>query len=458
MSTTSATEKVPEIREDLLCLRTVKSILVNNPTVQALAEAEITEDHFLGATAKDQFKWLVSYRATHGSWPSEAAFESTFVQLPSAAAEPLTYLSEELNNRKKSIELTAVLKRAAEQLDLRKPDAAMLELSTILTSKTYQPKKKILSFKEGIPNRTAEYDAVKAAGGPKYLKTPWPTLDGKIQMSNGSFVVVLAPANTGKSWLACILANYWMQEGKKVLFITMEMAAARMMLRLDSLRYKVPFGKLRDSNLDPPEETSWKTQSAADFTALVGDILVYDKLLVRTVFDVFSLVQRHSPDAVVIDGGYRFEPENKKSAGWEASSKIVGDIQLYAELSGVPWVVTTQYQLEDKKAVKPGEHPLQVAGVKYAKEWIINPDTVIGMWASEFDRAMKKMLLVVMKCRDHDGIASDSQIPINWNLEDMNFTELMHSFPATPSTGKPPPVFDPNLSDLGIDAPDFGDL
>lgn len=450
------TDKSTEVREDLLCLRTIKSVITNNETVQALAELEVTEEQFLGALAKDQFKWLLSYQAAHGMWPAEAAFEATFTALPDTA-EPLTYLAQELGNRRKSLDLATGLKKAAEYLDLRKPDDAVAAISSVLTSKLYRPKTKILSFKEGIPKRTAEYDAVKAAGGPQYLKTPWPSLDNKIQMSKGSFIVAVAPANTGKSWFACLLSNYWMEAGSTVLFVTMEMAAARMMLRLDSLRYKVAFGKLRDAALDPADETAWKTNSATDHTSLTGDVIVYDKLLVRTVFDVFRLVQQHKPAAVVVDGGYRFEPENKKSSGWEASAKIVGDLQLYAELSEIPWVVTTQYQLDDKKTVKPGEHPLQVSGVKYAKEWIINPDSVVGLYASDFDRAMKKMLLVVMKSRDHDGIDSDGEIAINWDLEKMEFGELQHSF-KTPATKKAEPLFDPNLSGLGIDVPDFGEL
>lgn len=446
------------VREDLLCLRTVKSIIFNNETVQALADNSITEDSFLGTSAKDQFKWLIAYQAAHGSWPTEAAFESTFVELP-ATAEPLAYLAQELISRKKSLGLTDVLKKAAEFLDQRKPDDAIQVLSTALVSKVYQSKPKILSFKEGIPVRTAEYDNIKAAGGPQYLPTPWPSLDSKIQLSKGSFVVAVAPANTGKSWFACILSNHWMQNGHFVLFVTMEMSAPRMMLRLDALRYVVPFGKLRDAALDAADETTWKTKSAADAVSLTGDVIVYDKLTVRTVFDVFRLVQQHKPAAVVIDGGYRFEPENKKSAGWEANAKIVGDLQLYAELSGIPWVVTSQYQLDDKKNLKPGEHPLQASGVKYAKEWIINPDAVVGLYASDFDRTLKKMLLVVLKSRDHDGISNDGEIPINWDLEKMDFTEIIHTF-AAPAAGptQSPPVFDPNLSGMGIEVPDFGDL
>lgn len=441
-----------ELKTDYLALRTFKSILGNAVSPQALADAALKDDLFIGTNALTQYHWILTYYGTHGTWPAEVAFEVAFEELP-AAIEPLAHLANELYVRKTSYQLSQGLKEAALHLDAKRPGDAMAAIGAVL-AKCNVKSKGVVSFKEQAIARTAHYAAVKAGGGPVTLPTPWPTLNKETQgLVDGSLSVVLAPANTGKSWMCCILANHVLALQHKILFITLEMSTSRMMTRLDSLRYKLPFGELRDVTLSPQLEASWSTAATADHTSLIGDVIVADKTEVRTVLDAYQLVGAHKPRVVIIDGGYRFEGSNKKVTGWESAKQIVSDLQYYAEISNIPWVVTSQYELSNAplKVEKSGEHPMKMAGVKYAKEWVINPDVVVGMYQNDFDRATSKMTLVMLKARDHSGESSVNTVPINWDLSKGEFSEIAAAFTPIPVENDPTAL----LAGDGLDGLDF---
>lgn len=413
------------LRSDFLALRCFKSIIADSVTPQALADADFKDELLIGVLAVEQFKWMSSYYASYGGWPTELAFGAKYEELPELS-EPFAYLASELHIRRSSFLLSKGLRDAAVQIEAKRPDEAIRTLGTVLTTCGAKAKG-VASFKKGVEDRIALYTMIKAGGGPITLPTLWPTLDKETQgLVDGSLNVVVAPANTGKSWMTCLLANHYLKLGHKVLLITLEMSSRRILTRLDSLKYRLPFGGLRDCTLPTTAEVAWAEEAKKDTTGLVGDIIVADKMTVRTVFDAFQLVQAHTPRVVLIDGGYRFEGANSKVSAWESSKQIVGDLQLYSETSNVPWVVTTQYELDAPggKGVKVGEHPMRMAGVKYAKEWVINPDVVVGMYQSEFDRASLKMLLVLLKSRDHSGESGLSSVAINWDLTNSIFTEL----------------------------------
>ena len=143
--------------------------------------------------------------------------------------------------------------------------------------------------------------------------------------------------NTGKTWMSCIIADHALSLGKKVLFVTMEMSGPRIMRRLDAIRYKLPFGDLRDGELELFTVDRWKAEAAAGGR---GDILVADKKMVQKVGDIVSLVNEHRPDFVVVDGGYRLEGKGRGS--WDKVVDVVNGLQIAAEITDIPWLVTSQ--------------------------------------------------------------------------------------------------------------------
>jgi replicative DNA helicase len=226
---------------------------------------------------------------------------------------------------------------------------------------------------------------------------------------------------THNSWACCILADDALRKGFKVLVITMEMSTQRIERRIDSLRYKIPFGDIRDAQIDLLREIRWKQNLIDDQTGR-GDILIADKRLIRYVSDVTALVLEHKPDLVVIDGGYRFASRGS-NGDWESAKQIVAELQTTAESTDVPWVVTTQQG--DVAAKSRMESQDRALKVKYAKEWVINPDVVIEMYADEDMRMIRQMEWKILKERDSKGESRSSDFRTHWDLDEMNFEELV---------------------------------
>ena len=333
----------------------------------------------------------------------------------------MEYVVETLRKRNLAYELTSSLKHVAAKVDSLDPDGALADLITYATTvgKVHKSSQ-ALSFKESGPTRVSDYSAVKTL--PQGIKTPWEQLNkATLGWVNGTLNVFMAKPNVGKTWMACLQANHAYKQGLKVLFVTMEMPAIRIARRLDALRYKLPFGALRNAELLPTDEATWKAAVDADVTS-AGDIIIADKQQVKTVSDIVVLCNYHEPQIVVIDGGYRLEGKGKSS--WESVVSVVNDLQLHAELTDVPWIVTTQYgdANDTGKVVRAkGAPKMHMWGARYGKEWVINPDVVIGMHQDPEDRAYKVLRMYLFKTRDVDEDSMFEEMIIHWKLNDMEF-------------------------------------
>jgi hypothetical protein len=231
-------------------------------------------------------------------------------------------------------------------------------------------------------------------------------------------------SNTGKSWLLCACANdAEVTHKKRVLFGTLEMSAGRIARRLDCLRYKIPFGEMRNGEIDSITESVWKEKlEKLGVEESSSDILIADKKLIKTVYDVMALVQQNKPDIVFIDGGYRFAAQ-RSGSDWEKQVETVRALQICAEESNIPWVVTTQFgdSNETGKEKKRGKK-VRAWNTRYGKEWFIDPDVLIGMYQDDDTRLIKQMEIHPLKVRDADE--AYEEFNINWDMNKMDFTQI----------------------------------
>lgn len=402
--------------------RLVRSLLEHR-TPEVLAEHGISAMD-LKDDAREAYSWVLGYYEAHGSYPTPKMLEeSTGIGLPEEP-DPLAYICDHVRRRSLSMSLGEILPKAAVALDDSDPDTAVRLLRERLGSLAAVGKKGLFSFRESGKARTAFYAEVKKTGGLLGMRTPWPTLDSHILgWVNGSLHVVAAMLKTGKTWFSCIIAEDALRRGLKVLFITLEMSGERIGRRVASVRYRIPWREMVRAEMDSLSEAAWAKAAEAD-TEGTGDIVIADKHRVRTVADALALAQSLSPDIVVVDGGYRFQPSGKTGGNWESTVDIVAALQHAAEATDVPWVVTTQ--MGDSKTSggeKKEGRKMRAWGVRYGKEWVINPDVVIGLSQTELERMDKVMEVHFMAERDPVGDLSKPFFRLNWNFETMDFTE-----------------------------------
>ena len=397
--------------------------LICEKDASALAEHRIDGADLLDESKK-AYLWVLDYVKTHGDWPSKKIVEENCgVDLPDAP-DPLDYICDQVRKRSLAKTLELDLRQAAEKLESRDPDEAMRLISEAAHThrKKLITKSSVVSFRESGTKRIETYEALKSFGGYEGVATPWPRLDSAIQgWVNGTFNVVTAMQNTGKTWFLGVCANHALSLGKKVGFVSLEMTTSRIARRVDAIKYKIPFRHLRDGDMNEKLESEWKEKVERDTEGL-GDILFADKQLIRTVDDATSFVLEHKPDIIFIDGGYRFQTAGRSN--WEQQVDIVRGLQLSAEATKIPWVVSTQQgdASESGRESKRGPH-MRAWGVRYGKEWVIDPDVVIGLYANEDLRLTKELEIHLLKMRDTAGDIVN-EMKIRWDTIAMNFDEL----------------------------------
>jgi hypothetical protein len=352
--------------------------------------------------------------------------ESTGVVIP-VEEKPADYVAELVRCRSLGKRLERTATAIARKIEDRDPDGALALMGD--ASLALRAKSSIatpVSFRESGESRIKKYDELKSAGGLMGIPTPWARLNANIGgWVDGTLNVFTALMNTGKTWAAIYCANHSFDIGKRVLFVTLEMDIGRIQRRLDAVRYKIPFGRLRSTDMDEASESEWKRKVIAD-TSGEGDIILADKKMVQSVADVTYLVYDYKPDIVYIDGGYRFQARGGGGAGeWANTVEIVNDLQIAAEITNIPWIVTTQQGDANETGTRKKREKKMIAwGVRYGKEWVINPDNVIGLYADDDLRLTKALEIHQLKTREATGDAMYGEFLISWDLTKMDFTEM----------------------------------
>jgi hypothetical protein len=412
-----------EVKTDPLGKRLVYALLnEKNPSILTLAG--VTENDIFG-DGREAYAWSLKFLSETGDWPTPRILEENLGMVLPEYEEKLEYIADLVRKRSLGNVLHRELRASAELLDRREPDAALKHLTSVALKHSGGRRGGAVSYRASGPDRIEAYKSIKEHGIPG-VPTPWDTLDLMIQgWCNGTLNVVMAMQNTGKSWFICITAEHCLRLKKKALVVTMEMPVSRIQRRIDSIRHKIPFKLLRDTSLDLISEDRWMDMLTEDVSG-DGDIILADKKLVKRVSDVTALVLEHRPDIVLIDGGYRFD--GKQPGQWESTVEIVGELQTSAEMTNIPWVVTTQMgdSNETGKTGKKGVpgSSMRAWNVRYGKEWVINPDVVIGMYQDNDLRLMKEMVLVLLKMRDSAGEGIFNDFRIKWDQGIMDFAEV----------------------------------
>lgn len=409
---------------DGLGVRLLLSV-VEAKSFTTLAEYQLNDDDLLD-NAYDGLVWVRTFLKSYGDWPTvRQTCENFGWEVPVEIDLP-KYVADLVRKRSLRNKLSQEMRASAQLLETNNPDEAYKRMRAgLLATRPQVAGGSLYSFAERRKQRYDDYLELKTLGGYRGIPTPWKGLDSQIQgWVNGTLNVLLAMTNVGKSWAACIIANNVMLQGKRVLFVTLENPVDKIERRLDSIHFQIPFIELRDGMITDNKEEFW--QKNLD-TTLPADIITIDKHAITSVADILAYVYETQPDFVVVDGAYRLKATTKSKNTWESMATVIRELQYSAEMSSIPWFVTSQLggssSDDPKKQPKPGT-PMALWAVRYAKEWAIDPDVVIGIQQRREQRVLGIMELHVMKVREGAGKATTDPIMLRWDTDNLIFEEI----------------------------------
>ena len=292
------------------------------------------------------------------------------------------------------------------------------------------------SFKSDYKARILDYKVRQLTSGLVGSPWPWPFLNEETGgLHRGWMHVMAAMTSVGKTWLLSVIAKHLRSIGHNPLVVTMEMNPSRVATRIDSVDYDLPHKALLRGSLSPEDELRWM-RALYEFgeSDSLADITIIGKETVNTVSEVELYWRDGGFSEVLIDGGYRLKSSSKrvnKSSEWGDQVEVIRDIQFAAERTDVPWFVTTQMGAAQEKGKSLDSLKGSRWNVRYAREWLIDPDVVLIGKQDEDLKLIHQMEIDIAKFRDGDGTPKKFRIHFDGDTRDYSEVKSAETVAAT---------------------------
>ena len=371
---------------------------------------KIDERYFKNDDTKKAFKFISDFWQKYGKLPKIKTFEEKIGVEVKKAKEPFGYYCDKLKEKNSYLLITKGMEKVNKILD-EDVGQAREELNKLTFILQKDESSRDVSFKESLGITKKEYLERKEREGITGYSYGYRWLDRHLSGLNPEdFLVIVARQKSGKTFLACVLANNLMNQGLNVMFSTLEMSESLIRRRLMAIRYKLPYGRFKEGNLTDFEEKKLRKVKEDDDKAgdikIVSDIYSTSSLLIK--------IKQCKPDVVFVDGFYLLE--TKSDSLWEKITEISRGLRKVAQITRVPLICTTQL---NRKALLKSSLP-ELHHISFADAIGQDATAVLAMFQNDKLKDSKHMVLRLIGGRETELTCR----AINWNLEKMDFSQL----------------------------------
>lgn len=213
------------------------------------------------------------------------------------------------------------------------------------------------------------------------ITTGWDEVDAILDgYTNGDLYVWVARPGRGKSWLLLKQCHAAWMAGYKPLYVSMEMGGVQNMRRIVGIQTGInpnfiKRGRVQTLFMPVLERGVQELFEARPLPMVTANFH-------RTVEQIESLVEEHTPDIVFIDAGYLLSPKKKRfgSGGRrESVSDVVEELKELATNINRPVVITVQFNRNAEHRRRAGAGGTPISHLSLAE---IGETDVIGQAAS----------------------------------------------------------------------------
>lgn len=370
------------------------------------------------------YKFLIDFFDKHGEFPDVATLCHNYPYLDKTANSvnyeyALDIFKDQILHRKVVSTINSV--RDTVKTD---PKTALSRLMIGLTDIEVSIDEDINSFSENSSKRLDEWrdraDIHNSDEGMMGIPTSLISINNTgVGWMGGDLIGLYARPMIGKTWMAIHSAATAIYNKKRTLFISAEQSVSSINMRLD-----VVLGKLLGYDFN---HSSLRNGSQIDESRYLDyleeikglELLVCDHISGRdsiTVESIASLVRKHNPEFVIIDGIYLIDIPNKAQASWEKNHELVHAVKNLAKARNIPIMVITQANREARNIYEPPK-PSHVA---FGDGLMRAADVVLSMCQLENDES--KRILEVQKYRE--GELAGKLLAMDWNVNNGTIKEL----------------------------------
>lgn len=387
----------------------IAKVVLEKKVLEAVDQG-VKEELFL--THRLEWKYVMDFFRTHGAAPPQEEVVRRFPELILSNFDaPLSYLLEELQDRRVHGILAHAMKEAAPLLNKKEPQKALeIFRRAILTAEIETRSSKDVNVCEDPMRRLNEYQQIAECGGITGLPSPWPCLDdATLGFQPEELWMVVARGGIGKTWCEVVGSRFHWVMGYTPLLFSKEMSIGQMIKRFDAAHARISHKRLRAGQLTSEEYARYE-QTLRSMKETSPFWISADDVGSGGISGIRAKVKRYKPKVVWIDGLYLIEDERGGNAGWERLKNVAGDLKSMARQEGIPVIVSHQFNKD------AGEEGGTADTLAYGdvQKWC---DGILGMYQNEELRLSKEMLFKLLKHREGDRLEFVSQ----WDLDNMQF-------------------------------------
>jgi replicative DNA helicase len=333
--------------------------------IQKALQAGIDEGSFEEQEDREVWKFIEGYYRRYREMPGLSVVEvECDVRFPNyLPEEPFDYWLEQLRLFNQHVFLTDGAERLIKYLNASQTRKAAELISDIETG--------LLKF-EALSNAHTLLDLAEEA-----IKLHKQIQHGEIesgiptgieyidQVTGGAQAgdewVIAGRPGSGKTFIACRIGMGARAYGKRVLFISMEMAGIQIARRNVSMEAHVTAKYLRLGRLSHfamrhlEDHVQRMRETEEDPTSF----MVVDGGLNLSVKDVLNYIRRYKPELVIVDGAYMLKAASTNArTQWENVLMVTSELKQIAQNENIPVITTHQFN-------RKGESDKSLANIAY---------------------------------------------------------------------------------------------
>ncbi|MBF0553212.1 MAG: hypothetical protein HQK96_01500 [Nitrospirae bacterium] len=368
------------------------------------------------------YKFVAEYFEKYKAIPSFSLVEENFKEdFKTTCEADLKYYIDEITNREAYNRVSLMLNDIYPIMD-RGRGLDALEKLDLKIKDIY----KGLSSPDDIKSLFSYGDEVlemyeKAKLGLVGISTPWETMNSiTLGWQPEDLAMFIARPGVGKTWVLVLLAMHaWSVAKKKVLFVSPEIANARVLFRFLSAQIRADYEIMRKGKLGDMMEKKLREKIGSLMAEDDGNFKIIGRDFGSDLRAVEKGVILTEPDIVFVDGAYLINRKSKTVDKHERISEVIDELKGMGKKYSVPFVASSQL---NRKA--SGKRDIKDDMISFTDAVFMDADYVFAMIQDMDMRADKIMNIQPIKIREGD---LTRKIVLRWDFSSSDFSELATS-------------------------------
>ena len=376
------------------------------------------------AKHSDAYQFLLKYVDDYGEFPTISHLCENYPTLDTSASSlNLEYAVDKFKSQVLYRQIVNVFNTNKEVLK-ENPKKALSNIMVNLTDIEVVYDEDVQHYDKGSLTRLNEWKERtkkrKMGEGLMGVPTSFKSInDAGVGWMPGELVSMFARPTIGKTWMLVHAAATAVHKGFRTLLISTEMPSVAINMRMDVVLAKMMGYELSHSALRKGDEIEKDKYEAFLKAANTKSLLVCDHIAGQVGISteaINSLVRKHNPELVVIDGVYLISTGDKRQAVWEQSHSLFYGLKNLATATNTPIVVSTQATREASNMYTPP----RADQVAFGDALIRASDVAISM--CQLQNEDDKRVVQFQKYRD--GKLAKEMTVMNWEVNNGDIKEL----------------------------------